>query len=255
MLSIGELAKKANISRRTLHYYDEIGLLKPTKVDDKNYRYYDQNALLRLQEIRLLKSIGFTLRQIRQMVGQPVVRADEKMWITSLQEQIKIIQKEKENLERKQYYLQSTVHAIQVTGQVKANEIFELITSLEDREVENGVIVATFPDQLFTDEEMEILQQLPLLGSKDPRLVELIELIQQIRQNIHKPVSDTIVQGFAEALHVQIVRLFKGNINLVEKYWKLITPNENEAPTVYGFDYKIVSYINQMLEYYYMQQE
>jgi DNA-binding transcriptional MerR regulator len=68
MYNTGELSRKANVSRRTLHYYDEIGLLKPTKVDNKNYRYYGQNSLLQLQEILRLKSFGFTLGQIKQIM-------------------------------------------------------------------------------------------------------------------------------------------------------------------------------------------
>lgn len=255
MFSTGELAAKTHISRRTLHYYDEIGLLKPTKVDEKNYRYYDQNALLRLQEIQLLKSIGFTLNQIKQLIDVTVEGTEEEKWVKSLQKQIQLVQKEKEELERKQYNLQSTVHAIQVSGQIRAGEIFALIQSLGDREIVDGIVPAVFPEQLFTEQEHKILNQLPVLGSNDPRLIEMIELAEQIRQNSDKLVSDRTIQKLAEELHVQVMSVFQGNTELMEKYWKLITPKENQDPIVYGFDSELVSYIDQMMEYYYQQQE
>lgn len=254
MFSTGELAKKTEISRRTLHYYDEIGLLKPTKVDDKNYRYYDSHALLQLQEIRLLKSIGFTLQQIKSMITRSTDTTDKEKWILSLQKQSDFVQKEKEKLERKQYYLQTTLHAIQVTRQINAVEIFELIQSLEGRELKNGVIPATFPDDLFTNEEQEILEQLPVFGSDDPRLNIIIQLMQQIRQNIGKPPSDPLIQELTELLNLQMMQLFQGNTELMEKYWKLITPDENQS-VVYGLDKELMNYIDQMFDYYYQQQE
>ncbi|WP_028778501.1 MerR family transcriptional regulator [Shimazuella kribbensis] len=255
MFRTGELATKANISRRTLHYYDEIGLLKPTKVDDKHYRYYDYSSLLQLQEIRLLKSIGFTLQQIKQIVRKTTGDSDGKMWVQSLQKQIKLIQKEKEELERKQYYLQTTVHAIQVTGQINAGEIFELIQSLEDRKMENGVIPATFPDQLFTDDEQKTLEQLPVFGSNDPRLVKIIECIEAIQRNRHKSPSDKMMQEFAKGLDLQMISLFQGNTGLMEKYWSLIKPKENQPPIIYGLDHELFRYIDKMFEFYYQQQE
>ena len=50
---VKEVAAIANISPRTLHYYDEIGLLSPSAVGENGYRYYDQNTLIRLQQIIL----------------------------------------------------------------------------------------------------------------------------------------------------------------------------------------------------------
>ena len=52
--SIGQLAKLAGISIRTLNYYDKIGLLKPTKRAQSNYRYYGKDELFRLQQILFL---------------------------------------------------------------------------------------------------------------------------------------------------------------------------------------------------------
>ncbi len=59
-LTVSETAKLTNISVRTLHYYDEIGLLKPTDTTEAGYRYYDEEALTALQQIFAVPGTGFS---------------------------------------------------------------------------------------------------------------------------------------------------------------------------------------------------
>lgn len=70
MFTVQELAKMAGITRRTLHYYDEIGLLKPTRIGDNGYRYYGEQALLRLQQILLYRELDLPLENIRTIMGR-----------------------------------------------------------------------------------------------------------------------------------------------------------------------------------------
>lgn len=65
----GELAKKANVTIRTIRYYDSIDLLKPGRIDDNGYRYYDDNDYFKLQKILCLKSLGFDLNDIKTMTA------------------------------------------------------------------------------------------------------------------------------------------------------------------------------------------
>lgn len=71
MYTVKQLSELAGISVRTLHYYDEIGLLKPSKVGANGYRYYDDAALLRLQQILFYREIGLELMQIRDILDSP----------------------------------------------------------------------------------------------------------------------------------------------------------------------------------------
>ena len=59
MKSISQVAKLTGVSIRTLQYYDEIGLLKPSKLTAAGYRMYDDNALQTLQQILFFKELGF----------------------------------------------------------------------------------------------------------------------------------------------------------------------------------------------------
>ena len=59
------------MSRRTLHYYDEIALLKPSTKNEKGYRFYDDDAVLRLQQILFFRELGMSLADIETAVDAP----------------------------------------------------------------------------------------------------------------------------------------------------------------------------------------
>jgi MerR family transcriptional regulator, thiopeptide resistance regulator len=70
-LTVKRLSKLAGVSVRTLHFYDEIGLLRPGRVGANGYRYYGQAALLRLQQIMFYKELGLSLEEIAEVLDQP----------------------------------------------------------------------------------------------------------------------------------------------------------------------------------------
>lgn len=70
MYTVKQLAKSAGVTPRTLHFYDEIGLLKPSRVEDNGYRYYDEGAALRLQQILLYRKMELPLEDIKRIMGR-----------------------------------------------------------------------------------------------------------------------------------------------------------------------------------------
>ena len=95
-LRIKEFAEVAGVSVRTLHYYDETGLLSPAYVDEHTgYRYYDENSLLRMQEILFYRELDFSLKSIGEILSSPDY--DTK---AALKEQKRLLLLKKERLER-----------------------------------------------------------------------------------------------------------------------------------------------------------
>lgn len=70
-LSIRQLARLARVSVRTLHYYDQIGLLKPPRKEENDYRLYNSASVIRLQQILFYKELGFALKDIKSILDQP----------------------------------------------------------------------------------------------------------------------------------------------------------------------------------------
>src|SRR5580693_668450 len=69
--TVNKLAKLSGVSVRTLHFYDEIGLLKPAYYGDNNYRYYEEAQLLMLQQILFFRELGFQLNDIQRIIASP----------------------------------------------------------------------------------------------------------------------------------------------------------------------------------------
>ncbi|MEF9922154.1 MAG: MerR family transcriptional regulator, partial [Anaerovoracaceae bacterium] len=70
-MKINEVAKLTGVTVRTLHYYDEIGLLKPSKVTDAGYRIYDEKAMETLQQILFFRELEFPLNEIKGIMSNP----------------------------------------------------------------------------------------------------------------------------------------------------------------------------------------
>lgn len=70
MYTVSQFAKLSGISVRTLHYYDEIGLLKPAYINEAGYRHYSKEQSLILQQILFFRELGFELKQIQNILGQ-----------------------------------------------------------------------------------------------------------------------------------------------------------------------------------------
>ena len=92
-MQIKEFARFTGVSVRTLHYYDEIGLLVPARVDKATgYRYYDEQSLLRMQEILFYRELDFSLKSIEEILSSPNY---DKTQALKEQKQLLILKKER----------------------------------------------------------------------------------------------------------------------------------------------------------------
>ena len=256
MIRVGDLAKQANISKRTLYYYEQIGLLQPSLVPENRYRYYDEHAILRLQKIRLLKSIGYTLEQIKDLFENQKQTEESDHWITSLKEQVELIEQQKEALSRKQYFLRSTIHSIQLKGTSDVKDLVRVILAMEDRPLVEGVVPAEFKDDLqLTPREKAILADLPVLGSTDKRMEELVALFQHVRRIMPASPDSPEAQALAGELYEKALDLFQGDELLLDKYWHLISSPEGAETVVIGMDQAFMSYLDEMIGFYLAQRE
>ena len=95
MGTVKEISDLTGISVRTLHYYDEIGLLKPTEKSDAGYRLYDDKALETLQQILFFREFDISLKEIKAVLDNPALERNQ-----ILQVQRKMLVTKKERMER-----------------------------------------------------------------------------------------------------------------------------------------------------------
>lgn len=93
-MKINEVAKLTGVTVRTLHYYDEIGLLKPDEVNESGYRIYTEKSLEKLQQILFFRELDFPLNEIKKIMEDPLF--DEKL---AMKRHMELLIKKRERLD------------------------------------------------------------------------------------------------------------------------------------------------------------
>ncbi|GGK24257.1 MerR family transcriptional regulator [Streptomyces camponoticapitis] len=117
--SIQDIAKKAGTTSRTLRHYGELGLLDPSRVGSNGYRYYDQDALVRLQRILLLRELGLSLPAIAGILdGQQDTAA-------ALRTHLALLEQERERVGRLIASVRTTLHKTGRGEELMAEEVLD----------------------------------------------------------------------------------------------------------------------------------
>ncbi|MGW0781460.1 MerR family transcriptional regulator [Streptomyces sp. NPDC002913] len=117
--SIQEIARHAGTTSRTLRHYGDLGLLVPSRTGANGYRYYDQEALIRLQRILLLRELGFSLPAIKDVLeGQRDTSA-------ALRAHLGLLEQERERIGRQIASVRTTLRRTEEGEGLMAEEVFD----------------------------------------------------------------------------------------------------------------------------------
>ena len=133
--TVKDVADLAGVSVRTLHYYDEIGLLSPSRLARNGYRSYGSSELFRLQQILILRELGFELKQIAVLLDD---RDHDP--IRALHQHRKALEQEIERLRVLVATIDNTVARLQGGVQMDEREIFRGLTSEEQERYKQEAI-------------------------------------------------------------------------------------------------------------------
>ncbi|KEK24613.1 MerR family transcriptional regulator [Bacillus gaemokensis] len=249
MYSIGEISKETNVTTRTLRYYDEVGLLKPSYIADSGYRYYSQDDVMKLQQITTFKKLGFKLSEIKEVLKEEGISREER-WKHALKTEIQTIQSEVKRLQDLEKLLYTTFHSIELTGELRTEDLMLFIKSVQGMEQRE-----TFRKKYFTEEEQKVVKNLPTFEEEDERTKEWLQVLREIHQHINEPIDSPKVQELAERLAAFAMNVFQGDEQLIDKYWGLIKPEQDEVARVYGLDIATMNYIEEIMDYYVKKEE
>ena len=124
--TVQKLSKLAGVSVRTLHYYDEIGLLKPSRVKNNGYRFYEEPELLRLQQILFFRELDFPLDRIKFIIDSPSFDMKE-----SLMGQRHLIELKKNRLTKLIKTIDKTIKKINKEITMQDEELYGNLTKEE----------------------------------------------------------------------------------------------------------------------------
>ena len=122
--SSGEFARMAHVTLRTIRYYDKHDILKPTWVSESGARFYTDEDFARLQQILLLKYLGFSLEDIREMT---INDSNYHFMLNSLNLQLKLVQDRIEQMQLVEKAIRNTARAIQTDHTIDWSQMLNLI--------------------------------------------------------------------------------------------------------------------------------
>lgn len=148
--TVNKLAKISGVSPRTLRFYDEIDLLKPAFYGDNQYRYYEEEQLLMLQQILFFRELGFPLNDI-----QRIISSDAFDKIEALNSHKSILQFSLERTDTLIKTIDKTISHIRGTLIMSDAEIYVGLESKKQKEYENYLV----DHKIITEHEVVKLQE------------------------------------------------------------------------------------------------
>lgn len=199
--TVNKLAKLSGVSIRTLRFYDEVGLLKPAYYGENNYRYYEEEQLLMLQQILFFRELGFSLAEI-----QRIVKSSDFDKIESLNSHRQVLIK---NIDRTTVLINTidkTISHLRGKTEMKVEELYYGFDSAKQKKyeqdlVDSGKVTQSEMNeyrkkyQNMTREQREELHQkfiedgrqinLDLISAIDNKLLPSSDKVQEIMRRHH----------------------------------------------------------------------
>ena len=230
---VGDLACRTGLSIRTLHWYDQIGLLRPTQRTASGHRLYGPAEVQRLQQIRSLRHLGFTLEEVLDCLrrGRFTPAKVLRLHLAELQEQIRRDRHLAGRLER-------LADRLDAAGAVSVDELMTIIEEI------------TMSESHLTPEQLaEVQARGRMLGEAHFKAVEAEwpTLIANVRAEMEKGTapSDPRVQAMARRWK-ELVNEFTGGNPAIAKALAQNYQQNPEARQRTGLDGQIFAYVQQV---------
>jgi DNA-binding transcriptional MerR regulator len=163
MYTVKQLSNLAGVSVRTLHYYDEIGLLKPSSVGSNGYRYYTDESLFRLQQILFYREMDLDLMKIKM-----IIEAKEFDLVSALQSHRQTLQEKMDRLQTLIKTVDTTIMHLIGEVNMSKKKIFEGFSEEKQKQYEKEAIQQYGEDNVrqsyklwnsYTEEQKEKVKQ------------------------------------------------------------------------------------------------
>lgn len=238
-LKVGELARRTGLTIRTLHHYDEVGLLKPSLHTDSSHRLYTVRDIARLQQIVSLRQLGFSLEEVRDCLDRPDFSPLEviRLHVARLREQI---EKQRDLCTR----LEGLADLFQTTGEVSAETFLQTIERIN------------MIQNYYTPEQLALLQK--RREEMGPAAEEMAkqgtamweELIERYRVEMEKGTDPADPKlGALENRRQELVNMFTGgNKGIEESLKRMWIEQGDKLAAQYGYDPKVIAYLGKVAE-------
>ncbi|HYC92449.1 MAG TPA: MerR family transcriptional regulator [Thermoanaerobaculia bacterium] len=230
-MKVGELAKRTGISIRTLHHYDELGLVSPHRTVS-GHRLYGRDEVVRLQQVLSLRQLGFPLEEIRELLARRDFDAQQ------------LVRNHVERLRRQIAAQQELCARLEaVAAHYHSASAEEFIQAIE---------VMTMFDKYYTKEQLDTLaQRREMFGEEKLREFqeEWPRLIASVREEMQRGTDpkDPKVQALAKRW-MELIEAFTGGDAGIRESLQNLYQGEPQFAAQQGMDPRLSEYVQKALD-------
>jgi DNA-binding transcriptional MerR regulator len=202
--TVKKLSEISGVTVRTLHFYEESGLLKPAYYGSNGYRYYEEKELLQLQQILFFKELGFTLKQIRKVLGK-----SDFDQIAALHSHRQALNSEWEKIGCLLKTVDKTIEHLKGKKKMKDREFFDGFSLVKK---------ASEGESYFAAEET-VLQNLKIQPSEEMEESERLE-VAKIANKIYAKIGDCLEKGM-DPSSKEVQRLIKEHCDFAGRFHQM----------------------------------
>lgn len=236
MYTIGKLSKNTGVTIRTLDYYDEIGLLKPSSKTEGGHRIYREDDVMRLERILALKYMGFSLEQIKE-----IPKNSASTWQESIQQQLEWIKREQKRLQMLEQALRGVSISIEMEGEINWQIIFGII-QLYQQGPEN--VLQPYEEYLSKD-EMKKIMDMNVQNMSEEDIRDWMKVISDIKNHLDMDPASEKAQQLVENFENQVDNMFGNDEELIEHMGEALQ-NFKEDIAFYPMNKDVIHFIEKV---------
>ncbi|MCM3714123.1 MerR family transcriptional regulator [Halalkalibacter oceani] len=235
MISIQVLTKQTGMTVRTLRYYDQIGLVKPSSRTEGGHRLYSEDDVKKLQQVEFLKAVGFRLQEIQDMLTEP-----KWNWSAGLNKQMSYVQEERRKLDKMEASLRGLMHTHVMEGEVSMEMLEQLITLSRREKAQKK----HFRETYFNEHEDTLWERLPNVNRDDPDSLEWIGLLGQLKKVQGDGPEAVSVQRIIRRMAEKLEDTFGDEPLFLERLWEVRkSPEQSNQVQFYPLEPSFLDFI------------
>ena len=234
-LKVGELARRTGLTVRTLHHWDEIGLLSPGERTDSGHRLYGEAEVIRLQHIATLRALGFALEEIARLLEDPAWELEQ-----ALAQQLEVLEEQASSIAAR---IGRVERAYQIIREAKPIEVTVFLDAIKE---------TIDMEKYYTEEQLaELAKRREALGEVGMQKAQQdwADLYEAIGEHMRQgtPPEDPALDPLVETYQRLIAAFTGGNPGIRDNLQKVYDEEGPEKASRGMIDPELFAYANAMM--------
>ena len=235
--TIGKLSKNTGVTVRTLDYYDEIGLIKPSSKTEGGHRLYSQDDVMQLERVLALKYMGFSLDKIKD-----ILKSSTLNWKESIEQQLEMVRREQERLQMLERALLGVSYSIDFEEEINWSIIYSIIQFYHQNPED---ILQPYSNHLGKEEMQKVMEVDANMTEED--IQEWMKAIHDIKKHHDIDPNSPLALELAQRWLNLAEKMFGNDQELLDDLWDSLQDLQ-DGIAFYPMDKDVIGFLQRVHE-------